>query len=70
MYSARTYPACACGEDEKKIVNSEERKDRKCLGDVRSVVLAKGEQGGSKKKGKNFPFFLLSLSLLLWGVGK
>ena len=43
-------------EKEKKIVNSEERKDRKCFGDVRSVVTAKGERGGSEKKGKNLNF--------------
>ena len=61
MYSARTYPACR--EGEKKTVKSEERKDRKCFSDVRGGVLAKGERGGSEKKWKNFPSFLLSLSL-------
>ena len=59
-----TYPACACGEGENKKVNAEERKDRKCLGDVRSRVTAKGERGvGAKRRGETLlpSFFLCHL---------
>ena len=64
-----TYLSCFYAEKErKKQVNSEERKVRNCLGDVRSRVTAKGSEGVAKRRGKTLSF-LPSISLSIHGGG-